>query len=126
MQIVMDVGLVALVLLAVSFLLLAKLHRQLSHMIEGRIYQERSQDWPVGVHAKYRARPKELVLYIVSSGLLGIAVGLLVYLEQQFLLALVVGVFAILVFYLFTKEMMENFREEEKRNRAVFKSQKRR
>lgn len=126
MQVVLNVGLVALVSLAASFLLLAKLHRQLSHMIEGRVYQERRQSWPVGVHAKYRASPKELVLHIVSFVLLGIAAGLLVYLEQQFILALVVGLFAVLVFYLLTKEIRKNFAEEEKRNRAIFEDHRRR
>lgn len=125
MQIVMNVGLVVLVSLAVSFLLRAKLHRQFSHMIEGRIYQERSQNWPVGVHAKYRASSKELMLHIASFGLLGIAIGLLVYLEQQLLLTLIVGVLALVVFYLLTKEIRRNFPIEEARNRAVFEKQSR-
>lgn len=126
MQIVMNVGLVALVSLAASFLLLAKLHRQLSHMIEGRIYQERSQSWPVGVHAKYRASPKELVLHITSFGLLGIAIGLLVYLEQQLLLPLIVGALALVAFFFLTKEIRSNFPVEEERNRSIFEGHKRR
>ncbi|MBB3764293.1 hypothetical protein [Sphingomicrobium lutaoense] len=124
MQIVWDVGLVALFSIATSFLLLVKLHRQLSLLIGGRIYQELSQNWPVGVHAKYRASPKEWVLHIALFGLVGIAVGLLVYLEQQYLVALVVGVFAALIFLLLIKEITRNFPEEEKRNRAIFESQK--
>ncbi|MCG2841679.1 hypothetical protein L6Q21_11875 [Sandaracinobacter sp. RS1-74] len=125
MQIVMNVELVALVSLAASFLLLTKLHRQLSHMIEGRIYLERSQNWPVGVHAKYRASPKELMLHIASFGLLGIAIGLLVYLEQQLLPPLIVGALALVVFYLLTKEIRRNFPIEEARNRIFFEKQKR-
>ena len=126
MQLIVNVALVALVSLAASFLLLAKLHRQLSHMIEGRIYQERSQNWPVGVHAKYRPSPRELALHVASFGLLGIAVGLLVYLEQKFLLSLFIGGLALVVFYLLTKEIRRNFHLEEERNRSVFKSQGRR
>ncbi len=126
MQIILNVGLVALVSLAASFLLLAKLHRQLSYLIEGRIYQERSQNWPVGVHAKYRASPKELMLHIVSFSLLGIAIGLLVYLEQQLLLPLIVGFLALLTFYLLTQEVRKNFPLEEQRNRSVFEPHKRR
>ncbi len=126
MQIVMNIGLVALVSLAASFLLLAKLHRQLSHMIEGRIYQERAQNWPDGVHAKYRASSKELMLHAASFGLLGITVGLLVYAGQQIVLALIVGTLALAVFYLLAKEVRKNFPIEEERNRAVFEGQKRR
>ncbi len=123
MQLILNVGLVALLSLAASFLLLAKLHRQLSHMIEGRIYQERSQNWPVGVHAKYRASPKELALHVALFALLGIAVGLLIYLEQQILPSLFTGALALAVFYLLTKEIRRNFRLEEERNRSVFESQ---
>ena len=126
MQIIMNVGLVALASLAASFLLLAKLHRQLSHMIEGRIYQERSQNWPVGVHAKYRASSKELMLHIASFSLLGIAIGLLVYLEQQLLLPIIVGLLALVAFYLLTQEVRKNFPLEEQRNRSVFEGHKRR
>ena len=126
MQIIMNVGLVAFLSLAASFLLRAKLHRQLSHMIEGRIYQERSQNWPVGVHAKYQASPKELVLHITSFGLLGVAIGLLVYLEQQLLLSLIVGALALVAFFFLTKEIRSNFPAEEERNRSVFERHKRR
>ena len=89
-------------------------------MIEGRIYQERSQHWPVGVHAKYRATSRELALHIASFALLGITVGLLVYLEQQLILPLLTGALALLIFYLLAKEIMKNFRVEEERNREVF------
>lgn len=123
MQLILNVALVALVSLAASFLLLAKLHRQLSHMIEGRIYQERSQNWPMNVHAKYRASPRELALHVASFALLGVAVGLLVYLEQQLFLSLFIGALALIVFYLLTKEVRRNFRLEEERNRGVFESQ---
>jgi hypothetical protein len=126
MQIVINIGLVAVVSLAASFLLLAKLHRQLSHMIEGRIYQERAQNWPDGVHAKYRASSKELILHAVSFGLLGIAVGLLVYAGQQVVLSLIAGALALVVFYLLTKEIRRNFPIEEERNRSVFDGKKRR
>ncbi len=125
MQVVLNVGFVALVSLATSFLLLAKLHRQLSHMIEGRIYQEHSQNWSTGVHVKYRASSKELMLHIASFSLLGIAMGLLVYVEQPLLTILIVGVFAILVFYLLVKEIRRNFLEEERRNRAAFEERER-
>ena len=123
MQLVLNVAIVALVSLAASFLLMAKLHEQLSGLIEGRIYQERSRKLPKGVHAKYRASPKELALHVASFALLGIAVGLLVYLEQQLLLSLFIGALALAVFYLLTKEIRRNFRLEEERNRRVFESQ---
>lgn len=126
MQIVMNVGLVAIVSLGASFLLMAKLHEQLSGLIQGRIYRDRSGKMPVGVRAKYRASPKELMLHIVFFGLLGIAVGLLVYLEQQLLPLLVVSALALVVFYLFAKEVMKNFTLEEGRNRSVFEKRKRR
>lgn len=126
MQIVMNIGLVAVVSLTASFLLLAKLHRQLSHMIEGRIYQECAQNWPDGVHAKYRASSKELILHAASFGLLGITVGLLVYAGQQVVLSLIAGSLALVVFYLLTKEIRRNFPIEEERNRSVLDGKKRR
>lgn len=126
MQIVMNIGLVAIVSLAASFLLLAKLHRQLSNMIDGRIYQERAQNWPDGVYAKYRASSKELMLHAASFGLLGITVGLLVYARQQLVLSLFVGALTLVVFYLLAKEIMRNFLIEEERNRSALEGQKRR
>lgn len=126
MQIVMNIGLVTVVSLVASFLLLAKLHRQFSHMIEARIYKERAQNWPDGVHAKYRASSKELILHAASFGLLGIAVGLLVYVGDQVMLSLIVGALALVVFNLLTKEISRNFSIEEERNRSVLDGKKRR
>lgn len=90
------------------------------------MFHEFSKNWPAGVHAKYRASPKEWTLHVAFFGLLGIAVGLLVYREQQFLFPLFIGAIALVVFYLLTKEIRRNFRLEEERNRSVFESQVRR
>lgn len=114
----------ALILLLTSFLIRVKLHQQLSIMIEGRIYREYLQNWPVGVYAKYRPSHKELMLHIASSSLLGITVGLMVYLEQQLLLPLIFGALTLVTFYIHLREIIRNFRIEEERNRAVFEDRK--
>ena len=112
--------------LAGSFLLLTKLHRQLSHMIEGRIYQKCTRNWPSGLQAKYRASSKEMILHVASFGLLGITIGLRVYAEQQLALSLIIGALALVVFSLMVKEIWRNFRIEEARNKSVFEGQRRR
>jgi hypothetical protein len=124
MQLVFNVALVALVSLAASFLILAKLHRQLSHMIEGRIYQKLSHRWPSDARAIYRASSKEIALHVALFLLLGMAVGLLVYLEKQLVVTLLIGALALGIFCLLAKEIRRNFYLEEERNRSVFESHK--
>jgi hypothetical protein len=125
MQIITDFMVVIVVTVAASFLLLAKLHRQFSHMIEGRLYQEQSKKLPPKFHASYKPCAKEVYLNIATFSLLGVAVGLAVHPESPMFLTYTVAGFAVLLFFLTARVTMQNFSKEEARNRIELEFQKR-